>query len=121
MIERDGRYLLIRRGAATRAAGWWCLPGGAIGRDENERDALVREIGEELGIRVEPRRALWRATTAWGIDLVWWETAWDEAPGNDVLRPAPAEVAATAWLTRAEALAMDRLLGSNVGFFQALP
>ena len=46
---RDGRWLLIRRGDT----GDWALPGGTLEWGETLRDAVVREVREEAGARVE--------------------------------------------------------------------
>jgi 8-oxo-dGTP pyrophosphatase MutT (NUDIX family) len=118
VIESAGRYLLIKRGPDVSAPGWWCLPGGGIEPGESEALALVRELREELGIDTVPVRPLWRAVTAWGVDLAWWETRWD---ATGAIRPDPGEVAEVSWFTTAEALKLRRLLGSNIAFFEALP
>lgn len=55
VVERpDGPgVLLTRRAARMRAhAGQWALPGGRIDHDETAVEAAVRELDEELGIRV---------------------------------------------------------------------
>jgi 8-oxo-dGTP diphosphatase len=43
----DGRWVLIRRGDT----GTWALPGGTLEWGETLREALVRELEEEAGIR----------------------------------------------------------------------
>ncbi|MGE0392864.1 MAG: (deoxy)nucleoside triphosphate pyrophosphohydrolase [Vicinamibacterales bacterium] len=50
VVLRDGRYLVTRRQAGTHLAGFWEFPGGKVDAGEAEADALVREIGEELGV-----------------------------------------------------------------------
>lgn len=52
-ILREGRVLACRRTAPAAAAGRWELPGGKVEPGESPEDALVREIGEELGCVVE--------------------------------------------------------------------
>jgi 8-oxo-dGTP diphosphatase len=46
---KDGRWLLIRRGDT----GDWALPGGTLEWGETLRDAVVREVREEAGARIE--------------------------------------------------------------------
>jgi mutator protein MutT len=53
VIEEDGRFLVTRRQAGVHLAGMWEFPGGKIDPDETHRDALRREIREELGSDVE--------------------------------------------------------------------
>ena len=52
LIEKDGRYLLIRR-AADPDKGMWSVPGGLVEVGERVKDAAVREAMEETGLRVE--------------------------------------------------------------------
>lgn len=44
----DGRILACRRGPGRAAAGLWEFPGGKVERGEDQKDALAREIREEL-------------------------------------------------------------------------
>jgi 8-oxo-dGTP diphosphatase len=57
-IVRDGRVLATRRTSPPQARGLWELPGGKVEPGEEPADALVREIGEELGCEVRVTGAL---------------------------------------------------------------
>ncbi len=46
----DGAFLLAQRPADKIWAGYWEFPGGKVEAGETVRDALVRELNEELGI-----------------------------------------------------------------------
>lgn len=48
----DGSFLLAQRPADKIWAGYWEFPGGKVEAGESARDALVRELREELGIEV---------------------------------------------------------------------
>lgn len=50
--DAAGRLLLIRRGHEP-GAGLWSLPGGRIEPGETDQQAVVREVLEETGLRVE--------------------------------------------------------------------
>jgi 8-oxo-dGTP diphosphatase len=49
----DGCFLLGQRAPETYYTGYWEFPGGKVEPGETPREALVRELQEELGITVE--------------------------------------------------------------------
>ena len=50
LVDADGRVLLAQRPAGKRMAGLWEFPGGKVEPGETPEAALIRELGEELGI-----------------------------------------------------------------------
>jgi len=52
LVRADGRVLLAQRLAGTPYAGYWEFPGGKVEAGESAREALSRELHEELGIEV---------------------------------------------------------------------
>jgi 8-oxo-dGTP diphosphatase len=53
VLFEQGRVLLTQRKKGAHLEGLWELPGGKIDPDEDPRDALVRELREELGIAAD--------------------------------------------------------------------
>jgi|YNPBryantNP2012_1023418.scaffolds.fasta_scaffold00024_8 ADP-ribose pyrophosphatase YjhB (NUDIX family) len=53
MCIRNGTKVLLIRRNKEPGKGRWSLPGGAVELGEDLRDALKREMREELGIEVE--------------------------------------------------------------------
>lgn len=53
VIRRAGRVLVARRPDGKRHAGLWEFPGGKVADGESARDALARELREELGVGLE--------------------------------------------------------------------
>ena len=117
VIERpDGEFLLAQRPANKVYPGFWEFPGGKIEPGEDPRSALVRELEEELGIRV-------REATPW-ITRVYAYThatvrlhfyrvsAWDG-------EPQPLEDQAIRW-QRVEAPDVSPMLPANAPVLAAL-
>jgi 8-oxo-dGTP diphosphatase len=50
VLIEEGRVLLTQRKAGSHLAGAWEFPGGKVAPGEDPRDALRRELDEELGI-----------------------------------------------------------------------
>lgn len=54
LVDSAGRVLVQQRPEGTAMAGLWEFPGGKLEPGETPEAALVRELHEELGIRVDP-------------------------------------------------------------------
>jgi ADP-ribose pyrophosphatase YjhB (NUDIX family) len=52
LILRDGKLLLVKRGAHP-GFGKWSVPGGLVELGERVEEAMVREVKEEVGFDVE--------------------------------------------------------------------
>jgi 8-oxo-dGTP pyrophosphatase MutT (NUDIX family) len=60
-VSGGAAFLLCRRAAKmNRHAGQFALPGGKIDAGETAEEAAVREIEEELGLRIDPAHVLGR-------------------------------------------------------------
>ena len=58
LFDSAGRVLIADRPAGKHMAGRWEFPGGKVAPGETDRDALVRELREELGVQVSSARHL---------------------------------------------------------------
>src|SRR5215210_581651 len=60
-VSGGAAFLLCRRAARmNRHPGQWALPGGKIDLGESVESAALRELEEELGLRVDPSEVLGR-------------------------------------------------------------
>ncbi|HSG33295.1 MAG TPA: (deoxy)nucleoside triphosphate pyrophosphohydrolase [Sphingomonadaceae bacterium] len=55
VTNERGELLLQKRGPNGRHAGLWEFPGGKVEIGETPENALVRELEEELGVRIDSR------------------------------------------------------------------
>lgn len=108
--------LLTRRAETLRAhAGQWALPGGRIDAGETPEAAALRELHEEVGLRLNPAAVLGRlddfATRSGYVitPVVVW------AGAGPVLSPDPAEVQSV------HRIPLDEFLRSDAPWLDALP
>jgi len=53
IIEFPDERILLERRATVAFKGYWALPGGRLEPGETSEEAVVREVMEEVGLRVE--------------------------------------------------------------------
>ena len=56
IIINNGKVLTIKRTKPDQT--YWVMPGGGVEAEENNHQALIREIKEELGLIIEPQELL---------------------------------------------------------------
>ncbi len=101
LVAGDGRVLLQQRPRGKQHGGLWEFPGGTVERGETPEAALVRELGEELGIVVDPAELVpvCFASAAAGarhlLLLLYVARRWTGAP-------RPLDAAALAWVAPRE-------------------
>jgi len=103
--DDEGRacFLLTRRpGTMRRHAAQWALPGGSLDAGESPVDAALRELDEELGLRLDPDAVLgilddYPTRSGYRITPV---VVW--GPAAPSLAPAPSEVEAVHLVPLAE-------------------
>ena len=94
VIEReDGAILLVRQVYRNR----WGLPGGLLERGEDPATAVVREVQEEVGLRVDVvgEPAVVVDASARRVDVV--HRARPSAPLVDELEPVSPEIVELGW------------------------
>jgi 8-oxo-dGTP diphosphatase len=103
-VIRRGRCLVAQRGPTMSAAGRWEFPGGKVEAGETPREALARELREELGIEVAIGRRLGRGEARGGSAQIVLDVY-----AASLLRGEPriGEHSAVAWLPGAELADLD--------------
>lgn len=93
-----GHVLVIRRARGRPAAGYWTPVTGTPRANESLADALVREVFEEVGLRVSVGDEVARHRLV-GVDgeLVWLCASLTQP--EDALQACPDEVAEARWVT----------------------
>jgi 8-oxo-dGTP diphosphatase len=99
VIVRDGHVLCAQRGPHGALAGLWEFPGGKVEPEETARDALEREIAEELGCVVEAGDEVTTTSHEYDFGVVSLTTFWCRLVEGT---PDPTEHAGIAWLAPAE-------------------
>lgn len=107
VIRRAPSQLLIaQRSAPHEFAGMWEFPGGKIHPGEDARDALQRELQEELGICVQQSRLFYSTQYEYArhrVQLQFWEVLTYQGEARGV------EGQTVAWVPQAELLQYDFL------------
>jgi len=117
VVVEEGRFLLIRRGASVPDPGYWAPVTGVIAPGEAEADAVVREVLEEVGLKVQPVRRVWRCVSAGGThDLYWWLAR----PVGGRLSPDSREVAAVRWCSPSEYAEAEPTFPTDRQFFESV-
>ena len=121
MLRADGQeFLLALRPEGKVYAGYWEFPGGKVEPGESVREALIRELQEELGITVT-------ACSPWltkqftyphaTVRLHFWRvTAWD----GEIGITAPLEHAAVNWEKCGKSASVAPILPANGPILKAL-
>lgn len=96
VITRDGLVLCAQRGPNGNLPGMWEFPGGKIEPGEHPREALAREIHEELACTVDIGDEIVTTTHEYDFGVVTLTTYYCEISDGE---PANTEHAALIWLS----------------------
>lgn len=58
VILKENKILIAQRSGKMKLPLKWEFPGGKLEDDEDEKEALVREIKEELNIQIQPSQRI---------------------------------------------------------------
>lgn len=111
IIAADDRFLMIRRAPGITKAGYWCFPGGHLEAGETSRQAIRRELAEELAIDAMPFERVGSVRTS---DARYVLAVWRVRHVSGELRIAKEEVAEVGWFTAAQIRAITPNLQSNL-------
>ena len=116
LFDPAGRVLIAQRPAGKPLAGRWEFPGGKVDAGEGEREALARELREELGIELVAARPFMRLTHAYeerDVELSLWIV--EQFSGE----PRSLDAQALKWVVPAE-LGSEDILEADRPFIEAL-
>ncbi|GLS82208.1 8-oxo-dGTP diphosphatase MutT [Paraferrimonas haliotis] len=87
VIAKGTKILIAKRAAEQHQGDKWEYPGGKVEAGESVEQALVRELDEELGIKVQSQQALLEISHQYPEKTVKLMVQWvDEFDGNPVGR-----------------------------------
>jgi 8-oxo-dGTP diphosphatase len=101
VLVEGGRVLLTQRKRGSHLEGAWEFPGGKVEPGEDPRDALVRELREEIGVDAiagEPVEVTFHRYPEKAVLLLFFATA--RAPGSP--DPRAIDVADLRWAAAGE-------------------
>lgn len=99
LIHNESKQVLLLRRANNPFKGLWSIPGGKVNIGESAKDAISREMNEELGINLKTYKQLGEETyTSPGYAHVFIYTA--NTTAEDTITPNPTEVSEVAWVDK---------------------
>ena len=110
ILKLDGRYLTIRRALQIAKGGCWCFPGGHVEPGENSRQAVQRELREELGVDVVATERLGSIRIDDGRYVL---VVWRVDCHTETFHPNDKEIAEWRWVTPSELRSIKPALPSN--------
>jgi mutator protein MutT len=99
LIFRDGKLLITRRPAKAHLGGLWEFPGGKREPDETFEQCLVREIQEELGVKISVGELFESVIHAYPEKTVHLKFFVCRLPGGE---PQPLGCEALKWVSKSE-------------------
>lgn len=111
--------LVIRRAEGVPFPGYWGPLSGRLEPGEQQAEALVREVHEEVGLVVRAGRKVWECPSSDGLYTLHWWTAVLEDESREVVLD-PREVSAYAWVEPSEFARLERVFEADARFFREI-
>lgn len=70
VIQRDGKYMIARRGPGKHLAGYWEFPGGKVENGETPEESMTREIREEFDVEAKVEGYIGESVHDYGTKVV---------------------------------------------------
>lgn len=86
VIKKENKFLIGKRALSKKSApGYWCPVSGRVEANESEEEAVIREVLEEVGLDVKPKRKIGAFDTRDKSAIIhWWLV--DVISGQPVLK-----------------------------------
>jgi len=117
VIKKGTQFLLIKRAKKGKAENFWCPITGAVEPGEIQKQAVIREAQEEMGLVVEPIRKVWECPTDNREYLLhWWFVRMHEQ--EIIMRPE--EVKEYCWMEIKQMEKLKKMFDPDRQFFQKI-
>jgi len=115
IIRKGDQLLVIRRGAAVPFPHYWAPLSGRVENGETPKAAVVREVAEEVGLRVRAERCVWECDSADDrYRLHWWLVA---VEGGELTLDSR-EVAEARWIAPDDFSTLEPVFDTDREFFR---
>lgn len=103
LIEKEGKFLLIRKKVPLIEQLRWAFPGGIILEEETEEEAVLRQAKQEVGLVVEIREKLFeRIHPDTSVNVVYYHCAPKGKAEPKIGEPE--EIAKVSWVPASKVL-----------------
>ena len=118
VITKEDKFLLGKRALTKKsAAGYWCPISGRIESGESQQEAVIREVFEEVDLKIKPtRKILERDTNDGSGRMHWWLVEF--LSGEPILKND--EHSELGWFSVQEMEKLNNVFPEDVELFKSL-
>jgi 8-oxo-dGTP pyrophosphatase MutT (NUDIX family) len=117
VVKKGDKFLLIKRAKRGMAEDYWCPVTGAVERGESQKQAVVREAKEEMGIVVKPIRKVWECPTDDQQYILHW---WFVKLISEDIKVNPDEVKKYRWVNCDQMQNIRKMFKADRQFFKEI-